>query len=152
MRLHDLSVTLDDGTVVVNEAEVVIAAGEKVLVVGETGTGKSTLVRAIAGLWPWGEGEVQVNSGSKLSLMPQRPYVPIGTLRRATTYPAAAEDIPRPEVAKALELAGTGVRYVSSSTQDSVMKPCRWLMPRSVKSHVEQKSCRPSRKRRRFCS
>src|SRR5205823_7109383 len=108
LRLHNLSVTLDDGTVVVSEAEVAIAPGEKVLVVGESGTGKSTLVRAIAALWPWGEGEVQVNSGSRLFLMPQRPYVPIGTLRRAATYPAAAEDIPGEDVAKALELVGLG--------------------------------------------
>ena len=106
LRLRNLSVTLDDGTAVVNEAEVGIAPGERVLVVGETGTGKSTLVRAIAGLWPWGEGEVQVNSGSKLFLMPQRPYVPVGTLRRATTYPAPAEEIPHQEVAEALELVG----------------------------------------------
>jgi putative ATP-binding cassette transporter len=108
LRLHNLSVTLDDGTVVVNEADVVVKPGERVLVVGESGTGKSTLVRAIAGLWPWGEGEVQVDSGSKLFLMPQRPYVPIGTLRRATAYPAPAEDVPEREVAKALELVGLG--------------------------------------------
>ena len=57
LRLHDLSVTLDYGTVVGSEAEVVIAPGEKVPVIGETGTGKGTLVRAIAGLWPRGEGE-----------------------------------------------------------------------------------------------
>jgi putative ATP-binding cassette transporter len=108
LRLHDLSVTLDDGTVVVNEADVVIAPGEKVLVVGESGTGKSTLVRAIAGLWPWGEGEVRVKSGSKLFLMPQRPYVPIGTLRRAAAYPAPAEEVSREQVANALELVGLG--------------------------------------------
>jgi putative ATP-binding cassette transporter len=52
LRLRDLSVTLDDGSAVVNEADIEITAGEKVLVVGESGTGKSTLVRAIAGLWP----------------------------------------------------------------------------------------------------
>ena len=57
LRLRNLSVTLDDGTEVVKDAEVVIAPGERVLVAGESGTGKSTLVRAIAGLWPWGEGE-----------------------------------------------------------------------------------------------
>lgn len=54
LSLNDLSVTLDDGTAVVEEAEVIIDAGERVLVAGESGTGKSTLVRAIAGLWPWG--------------------------------------------------------------------------------------------------
>jgi vitamin B12/bleomycin/antimicrobial peptide transport system ATP-binding/permease protein len=106
LRLANLSVTLDDGTAVVNEAEVAIAPGEKVLVVGESGTGKSTLVRAIAGLWPWGEGEVRIASGSRLFLMPQRPYVPIGTLRRATTYPAPPEEIPGEDVITALELVG----------------------------------------------
>src|ERR1700738_4681469 len=58
LSLHDLSVTLDDGTAVVDEAEVVIEAGERLLVAGESGTGKSTLVRAIAGLWPGGGGRV----------------------------------------------------------------------------------------------
>jgi vitamin B12/bleomycin/antimicrobial peptide transport system ATP-binding/permease protein len=53
LRLDNLSVTLDDGTSVINQTEVSIAPGERVLVVGESGTGKSSLVRAIAGLWPW---------------------------------------------------------------------------------------------------
>jgi len=53
LRLRDLSVMLDDGTAVVKDAEVVIMPGERVLIAGESGTGKSTLVRAIAGLWPW---------------------------------------------------------------------------------------------------
>ena len=72
LRLRNLSVTLDDGTEVVKDAEVAIAPGERVLVAGESGTGKSTLVRAIAGLWPWGEGDIQVESGAKMLLLPQR--------------------------------------------------------------------------------
>ncbi|MFX4435553.1 ATP-binding cassette domain-containing protein, partial [Acinetobacter baumannii] len=58
LELKDFTVSLDDGTAVVGETEVVIDAGERLLVAGESGTGKSTLVRAIAGLWPWGGGEV----------------------------------------------------------------------------------------------
>jgi putative ATP-binding cassette transporter len=76
LRLRGLSVKLDDGTGVVHEAEVDIAPGEKVLIVGESGTGKSTLVRAIAGLWPWGEGEVVMQRNSRLFMLPQRAYVP----------------------------------------------------------------------------
>ena len=91
LRLSDLSVTLDTGKAVVKDAEVDIMPGERVLVAGESGTGKSTLVRAIAGLWPWGEGNVQVASGAKMFLMPQRAYVPVGTLRRAATYPEPAD-------------------------------------------------------------
>jgi vitamin B12/bleomycin/antimicrobial peptide transport system ATP-binding/permease protein len=106
LRLRDLSVTLDDGTAVVKEAEVTIAPGERVLVAGDSGTGKSTLVRAISGLWPWGEGSVQVQAGAKLLLVPQRAYVPIGTLRRAVTYPAPAEAKDANEVASALKRVG----------------------------------------------
>jgi putative ATP-binding cassette transporter len=108
LKLSNLSVTLDNGTAVVKDAEVDIAPGERVLVAGESGTGKSTLVRAIAGLWPWGEGDVQVAAGAKMFLMPQRAYVPVGTLHRAATYPEPAESRDVEEVAKALKLVGLG--------------------------------------------
>jgi putative ATP-binding cassette transporter len=106
LRLRDLSVTLDDGTAVVKDAEIVIAPGERVLVAGESGSGKSTLVRALAGLWPWGEGSVQVAEGANMLLMPQRAYVPVGTLRRAATYPEPADSKDAAEVARALRLVG----------------------------------------------
>ena len=106
LRLGHLSVTLEDGTVVVKDAEIVIARGERVLVAGESGTGKSTLVRAIAGLWPWGKGHIQVEPGSKMLLMPQRAYVPVGTLRRAVTYPLPAEGKDIVEIGKVLKLVG----------------------------------------------
>jgi vitamin B12/bleomycin/antimicrobial peptide transport system ATP-binding/permease protein len=105
LHLRDLSVTLDDGTAVVDDTDVAIKPGERVLVAGESGTGKSTLVRAIAGLWPWGEGLIEVQKGAKLMLLPQRPYIPIGTLRRAVVYPAA-ESRSVEEIAKALRRVG----------------------------------------------
>jgi putative ATP-binding cassette transporter len=91
LRLKHLSVTLDDGTAVVKDAEVAIAKGERVLVAGESGTGKSTLIRAIAGMWPWGRGSVEAAPGARILLMPQRAYVPVGSLRRAATYPEPPE-------------------------------------------------------------
>ena len=106
LRLRNLSVTLDDGTDVVKDAEMDIAPGERVLVAGESGTGKSTLVRAISGLWPWGEGDIEVQSGAKMLLLPQKAYVPSGTLRRAATYPEPADSKDLEEVAKALKLVG----------------------------------------------
>jgi putative ATP-binding cassette transporter len=108
LRLKDLSVTLDDGSAVVNEAEVAIDPGEKVLVVGESGTGKSTLVRAMSGLWPWGQGEIALKKGAKLFLMPQQPYVPLGTLRRAAAYPASPEEVDEAALRKAIEDVGLG--------------------------------------------
>jgi putative ATP-binding cassette transporter len=106
LRLRDLSVTLDDGTVVINDADVAIEPGEKVLVLGESGTGKSTLVRAIAGLWPWGHGDILIPRASKLFLMPQRPYIPLGTLRRAATYPLAASAVTDAALRELLDVVG----------------------------------------------
>ncbi|ABE64663.1 ABC transporter related protein [Nitrobacter hamburgensis X14] len=108
LSLNDLSVTLDDGTAVVGEAEVIIDAGERVLVAGESGTGKSTLVRAIAGLWPWGGGSVSFHPDRRLFMLPQKPYVPFGTLRRAAAYPAGAEDWALEEIGTALDKVGLG--------------------------------------------
>lgn len=106
LSLNDLSVTLDNGTAVVGEAEVIIEAGERVLVAGESGTGKSTLVRAIAGLWPWGGGSVSFHPDRRLFMLPQKPYVPSGTLRRAAAYPAAAEDWTLEQIGTALDKVG----------------------------------------------
>ena len=106
LSLNDLSVTLDDGTAVVGETEVVIEPGERLLVAGESGTGKSTLVRAIAGLWPWGGGSVNLHPDRRLFMLPQKPYVPSGTLRRAVAYPGAAEDWTVKEIGEALHKVG----------------------------------------------
>jgi putative ATP-binding cassette transporter len=108
LRLRGLSVTLDDGTDVVHEAEVEIAPGERVLIVGESGTGKSTLVRAIAGLWPWGEGQVVMQNNAKLLMLPQKAYVPLGTLRRAACYPMAADSVADDTLREALDAVGLG--------------------------------------------
>src|SRR6187455_247945 len=106
LSLKDLSVTLDDGTAVVGEAEVVIEPGERLLVAGESGTGKSTLVRAIAGLWPWGGGSVNFHPDRRLFMLPQKPYVPSGTLRRAVAYPGAADDWTVEGIGEALHKVG----------------------------------------------
>lgn len=108
LALHELSVSLGDGTAVVKETEVEIEPGERVLVAGESGSGKSTLVRAIAGLWPWGNGIVEFRPEIDLFMLPQKPYIPSGTLRRAVAYPHNADEWPSEEIAGALEKVGLG--------------------------------------------
>ncbi|HYW64993.1 MAG TPA: ABC transporter ATP-binding protein/permease, partial [Bradyrhizobium sp.] len=106
LTLNDLSVSLDDGTAVVGDTEVVVEPGERLLVAGESGSGKSTLVRAIAGLWPWGGGSVNFHPDRRLFMLPQKPYVPSGTLRRAVAYPGAADSWSAEEIAAALDKVG----------------------------------------------
>ena len=118
LRLYNLSVTLDDATPLVREAEVTIARGERVLLVGPSGTGKSSLVRAISGQWPWGCGEVQLQGGSKVFVVPQRPYIPIGTLLRAAAYPTPVDQVNREEITKALKVVG--LDYLVDRIDDSI--------------------------------
>ncbi|WP_183900922.1 ABC transporter ATP-binding protein/permease [Rhizobium metallidurans] len=108
LSLHNLSVSLGDGTAVVKETEVEIEQGERVLVAGESGSGKSTLVRAIAGLWPWGNGSVNFHADRQLFMLPQRPYIPSGTLRRAVAYPRAADSWELDDINAALDKVGLG--------------------------------------------
>jgi vitamin B12/bleomycin/antimicrobial peptide transport system ATP-binding/permease protein len=89
LSFRHLQITHADGNIVISDANTDIRQGEKVLIVGPSGSGKSMLFRAIAGLWPWGKGHIVVPDRSRMMFMPQRPYLPIGTLGAALTYPAS---------------------------------------------------------------
>ncbi len=106
LRLTGLAVRRDDGTTVIDEADGVVRRGERVMVAGESGTGKSTLIRAIAGLWPWGCGEIALPKGWRIVFLPQSPYLPLGTLRGCLAYPAAADDLPTETAEEMLDIVG----------------------------------------------
>ncbi len=103
---RDLQVAFASGTTVIADASAEIHAGDRVLIKGASGTGKSTLFRAIGGLWPWGVGEIITPPAETMMFMPQRPYLPLGTLRAALSYPAPLERFKEADAAKALELVG----------------------------------------------
>ena len=72
------------------DASFAIVPGERLLITGPSGSGKSTIFRALAGIWPFGRGTIRVPEDARVLFLPQKPYIPIGTLRDAVSFPAPA--------------------------------------------------------------
>jgi putative ATP-binding cassette transporter len=106
LAFDGVSVLLSDGRVVISEATVEVQPGDRVLIIGESGAGKSTLFRALAGLWPWGSGVIRLPDPEAMMFMPQRPYLPLGTMRAAITYPDPPEAFDTAEVAAVVKCVG----------------------------------------------
>jgi putative ATP-binding cassette transporter len=106
VAIHDLAVRLPNGTPLVSAGGLAIRSGDRLLVTGPTGAGKSTLFRAIAGIWPFGSGHMVVPAGAKLLMLPQRPYFPVARLAAAVTYPAGSEAFSREDIQRALAAVG----------------------------------------------
>lgn len=90
LDLRNLGLSIAGGRQLLSEADLHIAAGERVMLSGRSGSGKSSLLRALGGLWPHGSGQIRLPAEPALFL-PQRPYLPIGTLREAMSYPQSAD-------------------------------------------------------------
>ena len=105
LTLQDLSITLPDGLPLLTACTLALPHGSRILVTGASGAGKSTLLRALAGIWPYGSGTITLPAGAKRLFLPQRPYLVLGSLRRALSYPrtAAASD---EEIARILTCVG----------------------------------------------
>jgi len=103
--LHNLNLSLPDGREIVRVEQLIFEAGTATLISGPSGSGKSTLFRAISGIWPYGRGTIDNPADTRAMLLPQRPYVPSGTLKIAVTYPSVADAYGDEDVRKALMLA-----------------------------------------------
>jgi putative ATP-binding cassette transporter len=105
VEVDALDLNLPDGRSLRPDITLAATPGKSLLITGASGAGKSTLLRAIAGLWPFGRGRIRVGDGRYLFL-PQRPYLPLGTLADALVYPRSAAELSRDSLADALRSVG----------------------------------------------
>ncbi|WP_176158223.1 ABC transporter ATP-binding protein/permease [Burkholderia multivorans] len=91
LSTSSLKLALPNGNALANIGSVTIEPGSRWLVVGKSGSGKSTFMRALAGLWPFGDGAIDAPVGARMMFVPQSSYLPIGTLKAALAYPSAPD-------------------------------------------------------------
>jgi putative ATP-binding cassette transporter len=102
--LRDFELALPNGQQIAGGVNFVVQPGDRIMVSGRSGTGKSTLLRAIAGIWPFGNGAIQRPSGARMLFLPQTSYLPIGSMRQVVAYPAGDGVFSDAAVSAVLEL------------------------------------------------
>src|SRR5680860_1224512 len=108
LHVEQLAVGLPNGQEIVHLSDLVIAPGERILVTGPSGSGKTSLFRALGGIWPFGTGSVRIPEGASVLVLPQRPYLPLGTLRGALAYPGPQDGFANGEIETVLAEVGLG--------------------------------------------
>ncbi|MGA8691811.1 MAG: ABC transporter ATP-binding protein/permease [Methyloceanibacter sp.] len=103
---EELVVGLPNGDEIVRVRGLVIEPAERVLVAGPSGSGKTSLFRALGGVWPFGSGSVRIPRSANVLVLPQRPYLPLGTLRGALAYPGPDDAFAAAEIEEALLATG----------------------------------------------
>jgi putative ATP-binding cassette transporter len=118
LALKDVDLLLPGGRPLMQGVDLTFRRGDNALISGPTGSGKSTLFRAIAGIWPFGRGEISMPAHGRVLFLPQKPYLPIGTLREVVSYPnlpGAVDDAVLRETLEAVGLAEMAGRLDESA-------------------------------------
>jgi putative ATP-binding cassette transporter len=126
LRLSGVRLTLPDGRVLLDAPNLEVAPGERIAVLGPAGGGKTALLRAIAGMWPFGSGEIAVPPREHTLFLTQIPHLPAGTLRMVTCYPARADVFGDERIREALalcDLDGLGGELDRCEAWEQVLSP-----------------------------
>ncbi|MEO8142884.1 MAG: ABC transporter ATP-binding protein/permease [Betaproteobacteria bacterium] len=108
LALEGLELSLPQGKPLLVAARLQFGKGESVLVTGPSGAGKSTLFRALAGIWPYWKGKITLPKGATLLFLPQKAYLPIGSLKHAVAYPMDKKEFTDEAAREALAAVGLG--------------------------------------------
>ena len=127
-----LDIDRPNGQPLLDGVKLVLVRGDTVLMWGPSGAGKSTLLRAIAGIWPYGSGAIRLPGDARILFLPQKPYLPLGTLRRIVSFPTpeggvadavlreALTTVELPELAERLDEAGNWALSLSPGEQQRI--------------------------------
>ncbi|MCW0235987.1 MAG: ABC transporter ATP-binding protein/permease [Ferrovibrio sp.] len=124
LEVQDLALTLPNGRPLLGLDRLSLKRGDSLLLTGRSGNGKTTLLRAIAGLWPFGQGLIRRSDAGQSLFLPQQPYIPIGTLRAALAYPhdpATYDNAAYREALAAMELGHMQDRLDEEAKWDQVL-------------------------------
>ena len=106
LGLEHVHLALPDGRPLVEDISVSLRRGDNALISGPSGAGKSTLFRAIAGIWPFGRGRITMPAGDRVLFLPQKPYLPLGTIREIVSYPTPPAGLTDATLREGLEAVG----------------------------------------------
>jgi len=104
LKVTDLSLMLPSGGLIAKNLNFSVKQGSSLLIKGRSGSGKSTLLRAITGAWPFAKGSIELPEQGSWVVVPQKPYLPIGTLRETMTYPLPSSAVSETELLDVLGL------------------------------------------------
>jgi putative ATP-binding cassette transporter len=102
LRLEGVEVALPDGRILLDRVDLEVRPGDRLVIQGPSGSGKTTLFRTLAGLWPYGQGTIRLPKDARVLFLPQKPYLPVGSLREALCFPERPDAYGSIEIGAAL--------------------------------------------------